>query len=412
MHKVISPVFLLLLGTLSFEFFVRFPYVVGSLNSQNMGALRHSHFFSIYPPASVMVFGMTLVFFALVVVLFAGLLTRPVYQVSDQAMSLPKVSSRVYIIGAGMVLAFVLTVLLVGPQILLEAFSSKRSELGDRGLLWVLLKVCVFSHLVACMFYIRMVQTKSRFDMMWFWLMLLILTLTTLIFSQRAILVTFALEFIYLQIILGTFKLRRNMLMLGLLVIVLVMISALRTRGEFQSIWDGGLAGLEAIVRSRYFFDFAKLGVVMQWADSVSWLGPISIGFLFEPFMADQVVFYKEIGPMISSEVYLHRHKSGVTPGGYLESLLSFGVVGGVFFFMVILIILLRIEAFLFKARVESLGVFLLVLMVVSKNSLFLNSSLGAYAFQVVLEGALLLACLPFLQSWRTQKPSPLHQMA
>ncbi len=402
--RVVSPLVILIFAATAFELMVRLPYVAYVMNSATTGNAVRVHFFSVYDPVDVIFIGLSLLACAVMLMALIVLVMRPVYSVPSVGFDLPRISAGIYVIAAAVFLASFAAVLMVGSQALLEAFSSKRSELGERGLLWALLKVAVFMHLVCCLLYIRAVQTGRTFDKVLFWASLVTLCSTTLVFSQRAILISFVIEMIYIQLLLGTFRLRRIFLIGLLVAAVLVAVSALRPGVQFASIWEGLLFGAERIVYSRYFFDFAKLGTVFLWDSETTWLGPVSVGFLFEPFLGDRVIFYKEIGPIIASEAYLYRTENGITPGAYLEAILSFGVVGGVLFLSLAIASFLALEKRIITGCFQSIGKLLFLLLIVSKFSLFLNSSFGAFAFQLTLETVLLCLCLPLLARWSPKR--------
>jgi hypothetical protein len=197
---------------------------------------------------------------------------------------------------------------------------------------------------------------------------------------------------VYLQVMLGTFRIARMVRIGGLIFAVLLTISILRPGITFDDWSDAVVFGLEKVLQSRYFLDFLKIGSAMVWDAQAPWLGPVSIAFLFEPFMPDKVIFYKELGPIIADEVYFYPGVTGgVTSGGLLEAILSFGPIGGIAFFAFLFHLFLRGERALLTHRHRSLTLTMAILLVVSKFSLFVNSSLGAFAYQTCLELALLM---------------------
>lgn len=111
---------------------------------------------------------------------------------------------------------------------------------------------------------------------------------------------------------------------------------------------------------------------------------------------------------MISSEVYLIRRINGVTPGLLLESILSFGYLFGMMFFITIIHCARLLETLLFKSPTLSLASTIVPILVLSKFNLALNSSLGAYTFQLVLEGFML--ALVLLLFGLSRKPAQSHR--
>lgn len=396
-RRIISPLLLFVVVLAVFEFTVRLPYVLYATDAPALGADAVVHFFGYAEPARVISLGLTIVVAATLATFIAFAVSGPLHHVSSDRQQAPLVHWSIYLIAPVFVAAAVLAVVSLGAEALIEDLSGKRSELGERGLTWVLLRLAVFCHLIAAIFYIRVVQTGSLFDKLMFLVVVLAVIGPAVVFSQRAILISFVLEIIYLQLILGTFNIRRFLRLAAFILPALILISALRPNAELTSLSDALLFGVEKAVQSRYFLDFAKIGAVMSWAELQPWMGPIVFGFIFEPFLGDQIIFYKETGPIIAEQVYLYRAQNGVTPGFLLESILSFGIPLGIMLFAAVMTAFLRIEKQMLQARSMTLGGLLFRLLIVSKVSLLLNSSLGAFSFQLVTEAVLLGAVVLFI---------------
>lgn len=392
---VLSPLIIFLVGLIAFEFLCRLPYAIHVMRTPEMGQTTQLHFFAASPPMSVIVMGMMLVGVVGLVSCFAGLSAGVRYDGPPKlGLEFPEVSSALYPIAVLFFAAAIGAVLSLGPEALIADISGKRAALGDHGGTWLMLRLAVFCHVILCLFYLRAHQTGQRRDWVGFAFALVLVILPAIVFSNRAILISVILEVIYLQILLGTFRLHRALRILAIIAPVLLLISILRPQAAFLSPGEAVLFGVEKILQSRYFFDFSKLGAVGLWAQEGPWLGPVSFGFLLEPFFGSQVIYYKELGPMIAREVYFYRGAHGVTPGAFLEGYLSFGLLGGAVFFGLIVYGFLRLERSFIERQKASLAGIFFPLLVLSKFSLLLNSSLGAFVFQTGTEAVLLALIL------------------
>lgn len=394
---IYSPTFFFLIFLVGVELFIRFPFLLATMNSPSSGHVDRLHFFSIYNPQDVITLGLMLISIVLVVIFGTNLFTPMRIRVQSQP-EIPAVPSSVYFVSFVVLAATGAAILSLGLDALLNSFSSKRSDLGERGLAWVLVKVGNFNHMVILLLYLRYLKYGKRFDQFLMVVSFLALAALSMVFSQRALLVSLVLGLFYIALLYGKLRLRTVLIAILSVAVVVTLISAFRPGTEFGSRTELLQEGMRRAIISRYFFDFAKLGTVLHWADGQPWIGPAVIGFIFEPFFGDQVLFYKEIGPLISDEVYLYRFDNGVTPGLLLESILSFGYVLGILFFGFVIQIFRWIEAGFFRSKSRGLLGVMVPLLLLSKFSLALNSSLGAFAFQAVLDGTMLLFALLFMR--------------
>lgn len=396
-RNVISPLLVFLALLVVFELCVRLPYVIYAMDAPELGTDAIVHFFGLNTPSRVIWLGLSIVILATLATFLAFGILGSFHRMPLSRPDFERVGWLIYPIGLMFLGVVVASVLSLGVEALAEDISGKRSEFGDRGMAWVMMRFAVFSHMIGAIFYIRMVQTGRMFDKAAFAISVLMVAVPAIVFSLRATIISFTLEILYLQLLFGTFQFRRFLRLAAVMLPALIAISALRPDAEFRSTFEAAMFGIEKAVQSRYFFDFAKIGTVMSWAETQPWVGPIVFGFVLEPFLGDQIIFYKEIGPMIAEQVYLYRGLTGVTPGFLLESTLSFGVPLGILLFVVVMSLFLMIERRMLETRSPSLAGLLFRLLLVSKVSLLLNSSLGAFAFQLIVEGVMLFAVLGFL---------------
>lgn len=389
--SLLSPIIFFLIMISAFELFLRLPYIYFLDKSSSATIAEKFHFFSYQNPQEVMLYGGGIIFLVLLSCVAISVIFKPVYQKERLYVSFQPIPKTIYFAALFFLVVTVLAIMSLGVEALEENLSRKRAELGESFVSWLLLRLSVFSHVIAVLFYIRMTQTAKKADKIAFLLCVLMVIVPAVVFSVRAIVISFMIELVYLQILLGTFNIRKLGYILLSLFPVLLLVSILRPNQESAGMLDAVVFGMEKILQSRYFFDISKLGTVTLWSLDQSWLGAVSLSFLFEPFFGDELLFYKELGPLIGQQVYLLRVAGGVTPGGLLEAVLSFGIIGGVFFFICMMSMYLKVENILFTKRKNSLFLVVLSVVFLSKFSLFLNSSLGAMTFQFLFETAVLV---------------------
>ena len=400
----VSPI-ILFLGVLTmFELCVRLPYVLYVRFSPELGYTISLHFFSANSPDAVIFIGLTILLVTAGMCLFLAVKSGLFYKFQNLKVPRLHIPWIIYPISLVFIGAAFLSIFLLGVTNVLDNLSGKRSEAGESFLLYICVKMANFCHVIAIIFYVKNLQKSSLIDRGLFLLATIALILPTIVFSQRAILIGFALELLYIQMIFKVFNLRGIFRIILTIIPVLLIISFLRpgnSAADF-TFFEALAASLEKVVSSRYFFDFTKLGTVTLWFMATPWLGPVSLNFLVEPFFPDSVYFYKEIGPIISDEAYHYRNKNGVTPGALMEGILSFGILGGILFFGLLFFFFIKTERrLLMKKKTTSTFEFFLMLLILSKFSLLVNSSLGAFVFQTVLEAAFLSAVFLTIGFWK-----------
>lgn len=392
--RVISPMFMLVVALIIFEFTIRLPYAYWVGTSGVKNAFERYRFFSSIPYQEVLYVGIGLLAVLSIFLAVLGISGRASYPAIKIERGLPPIGKSIYLWGLIFIIIVGSTIVLLGVDTVAEDISSKRQEVGYDGVLWFFLKMSMFSHVLVSLFYIRYMQTGKFVDLVMCILSFALVAIPAIVFSQRALIIAQVVEIIYIQMFFGTFNMRK-MVKISLLVSpVLLSISILRA-GLHE---DGSLTtvlfnGLEKIVQTRYFLDIAKLGTVSIWYLDEPWLGPVSIGFIFEFFNPDNIIFYKEIGPMIAYDVY-KEYTNGVTPGGLLEAIISFGYIGGLLFFIIALLVFFHLERRMLLATRWGALRFFIVMFALAKFPIFVNSSLGAFAFQVILESVFLFFLL------------------
>jgi len=397
-NQIRSPILIFVLLLFGIEFFFRLPYVLNVQASPHLNRKADIGFFSDFSSGTVIFTGVLLLVCAFVIISITAFLNKGVkYSAVD--IPIPKIPIFISIIAlilSGVSLYMISQVTAdIGYT---EDFdiSGKRS-FSDNRYLYFILKLSMFNHIVIALAYVRAIQTRGAFSWICFIIPTLIFGLTLTFISHRALLFVFVLEILYFQILLKRLNLRRLMFIGAALVILLLTITVLRTNQEYSNLLEAFVASINKALESRVFLDFTKLGVGYLWSTEINWIGPVSISFLFEPFFNTDIIFYRDLGKILSREAYNIRLESGITPGGYLEALLSFGVIGGGLFLGGIVYIFLFFERRLFEKK----GVFVTKVysvMALSKVALFLNSSFGALCFQLVTESLLFMVIIwPFI---------------
>jgi len=390
-----SPILIFLLLLFVFELFVRLPYVLSIQANPYLNRKAYTGFFSDFNSQSVIFTGVMLLVCGIIVTsIMAFLNARGKYDAAN--FSIP----RVPILISFMALILSAVSLYMISQLSADIayiedldISGKRSGFSDSFSLYMTLRLSMFNHIVIALAYVRAVQTRGVFSWFCFIIPALIFLLTLTFISHRALLFVFVLEIVYFQILLKKLNIRRIVVIGGALISLLLIITVLRTNQEYSNLLDAFSAAITKVIESRYFFDFTKLGVGYLWSTEVNWIGPVSISFLFEPFFPNDVIFYKDLGKILGRQAYNIHFESGVTPGGYLEALLSFGVIGGGLFLGGVLYIFLFFERRLFERK----GTFALkvyAIMVLAKIVLFLNSSFGTFCFQLLTESLLFMVII------------------
>lgn len=393
-ERVISPLFMLVVALVAFEFLTRLPYAYLVANSGLANAFERYRMFSSIPHQEVMYTGAALLGVLAVFLLAIGVLGTLSYPAASTKRSLPLIGRSIYVWALIFLIIIGSTIGLLGIDSLEENISSKRREVSEDGMLWFFAKMSMFSHVLVSLFYIRYLQTKTRQDLIVFMLTFVLLATPAIVFSLRAIIIALVIELIYIQIFFGIFNLRK-LIKISLMVFpVLIAITILRANlHEDSNIFIALINGFERLLQNRYFFDIIKLGTVSLWYFDEPWLGPVSIGFMLELFDPVSIIYYREIGPIIAYDVY-KEYNNGVTPGGFLEAILSFGYIGGLLFFGFVLSVFFYFERKMFLAHNWGALRFFIIMFALAKFPIFVNSSLGAFAFQVILESAFLIILL------------------
>lgn len=398
--QVKSPILFFIFLIVILELFFRLPYVLSIKANPFLNRKTYNGYFSNFSSETVINTGLILLACAILVMLIAASLNK-MGKYTAFEFKLPKIPFAISIIAlilSGFSLYMISQLSADIAYIEDIDISSKRSGFSDNLLLYLILRLSMFNHIVIALAYVRAIQTNGLFAWISFVIPALIFLITLTFISHRALLFVFVLEIAYLQILLRRLNMRR-IFILGLFLVSLILtITVLRVNQEHANLFEAIGFGIGKALQSRYFFDFTKLGVGFLWATEINWMGPISISFIFEPFFGEDILSYKDIGKILARRAFNIHVETGITPGGYLEALLSFGLIGGVLFFGLIFYIFLFFERYLFEAQIGfALKVYLIF--TISKIVLVLNSSFGAFCFQLFAETLLfILIVLPFLR--------------
>jgi hypothetical protein len=203
----------------------------------------------------------------------------------------------------------------------------------------------------------------------------------SLIFSQRAIIFVYAMEMIYAQYVFSTIRLKYLLRLFAVVGPALLMIAVLRGRASGFDFTEGLLLGLESVVRSRYFFDIARSGAVYIWQDIGGGIDFLALNFLLEPIIGSSVIYFKEVGSIAAYEIWGYE-MSGVTLGIVMEFIVSFGAVLSALLLLPFFFAFFRAES----SMLTSNSFFFIKLLFVGKILIALNSSLGSFTYQTLLE--------------------------
>lgn len=393
-NQIRSPIVLFILLLFLFELFFRLPYVLNTQANPHLNRKADLAFFSDFNSGTVVFTGLMLLACAFVVTSITVYFSKKgKYSALD--FSLPKIPiliSLIALILSGLSL-YMISQLTADVAYIDELDLSGKRSFSDSPTLYAILRLSMFNHIVIALAYVRAIQTRGIFSWICFLIPALIFLMTLTFISHRALLFVFVLEIVYFQILLKQINLRRILTISTGLLILILIITVMRTNQEYSNLLEAFGAAISKVIESRFFFDFTKLGVGYLWSTEINWIGPVSISFFFEPFFNTDVIFYKDLGKILSRDAYNIHLETGVTPGGYLESVLSFGVIGGGLFFGGLFYILLFFERRLFEKN-SSFVLKVYTIMILSKIPLFLNSSFGAFCFQLLSESLLFMVII------------------
>ncbi len=389
MRQTVSPIPVFFAAVCLFEFAFRLPYSIFMLSDPIENAdIIFRMFGGQDPQKSIFVGIVCLVSFCFIfsIVSFSGFKVPNYgrYRADEIDIGRP-----VYFLVAFVFLAALASAGTIGVVEILSDVSKKRQEVSAIGVTWILVKISLFAHIVACMAYVRFSLTGKRLDLLFFILACLSVVITSIVFSQRATIFVLLFELIFVQLFIGNFSLGRSLKFIFLSLTCVLTIGFLRPSASDASFLASALSNFERLLSVRYFMDFSKIGTVFSWSFDQPWLGLVNISFLGKPFADFLTMFYKDIGPFLASSVYIIDAKTGVTPGFALESLLSFGFVGGLSFFGLVIYIFARVEFRFFSSKIEPIAKWFLLL-ILGKFPLLINSSLGAFSFQLAIESLFL----------------------
>lgn len=404
--KNLTPIMWFLVALCGFEFFVRAPYMIWLVDNPYAPQSIRFQYFGIFEPWSVIGSGATITILATLVAFAAHSFAsfEPIHR-----------KYRNKLVGFGwqplaaiplLAVAAVVGIYLLGVQEISENISAKRDldslEMGV--LVYLLLKIALFSHVIAALCYMAFLGSRKKKYLILLGISTVITVITSVIFSQRALLFTLGFEIIYATYLFRGIKLRQLLVYATPFAVILVGIGALRALGGGNvDFVDAVLIGFDKVMSSRYFFNLGKLGAVYQWQQATGPIDFLSLNFFIEPFNPDETVFFKDVGRIVSTEVF-GLASSGVTLGLVSESILSFGLVFGILFCFVFFFTAFYFERRMLQGRQLNLVTFF----VIAKVPILLNTSLGSFLYQAILETILLLMIIPglrFVQLRTSKKP-------
>ncbi len=300
--------------------------------------------------------------------------------------------------------AFIGLVASIGTTSLLESLSTKR-DISGSPMIYVMMKVVYVSRIGALISILLIfLRSKVRFLVPFAILFGVILFASSVLLSNRSYLFGFFFE-IYILAKFSGLKIR-PMHILGAFLGLgsLMWISISRMGAKLEGLVDNvELFILGRLVEGRYLFDVTKIGEIGHWFEENEFgeFAPF-LTWLVAPFMS--VFSYKQMGPYISDKVY-GESTNGVTPGFYVELIISFGLLGSIVAIFIFALIFAALSKVVMSTVPPEFRLLLLA-MILAKLVLIFNSSLGAGAFSAFIDCAYLfvvavmLGCAKFLEVW------------
>jgi hypothetical protein len=390
-----TPLMWFILALCAFELFIRLPYLVWLANDNYIGYRVQFQYFSVYSPSAVIRDGVFVVLMTAAAALIAHALLQHNPLPRIRRMRLIELGWQFYAAAGGTVAAMLLGIYVLGPSELAENISSKRDldEIDAAVLLYLLLKISLFSHVLATLAYMAYLGSRKRYYLILTGIFVLVTMAVSLVFSQRALLFALGFEIVYVTHLYRGLNMRKLVIAALPFAFVLLAIGAVRAMGtEGGGLGEGALVAIDKLMSSRYFLHIAKVGTIYEWQRVAGEVDLLAFNFLVEPFAPDDTVYFKDIGRIVGLEVF-GTPTSGVTLGMVSEYILSFGAaIGSIFVFATLFVVFLAEKTMLQSARPS-----LIVFFALAKVPILLNTSLGSFIYQTALETVMLAAIIPGL---------------
>ena len=390
-----TPLMWFIIALCAFELLVRLPYLAWLADNSYISYKIRFHYFATFDPSDVMRDGTFIVLMTAAVALIAHSLV--------QHGSLPRIK-RMRLIGLGWQFyaaavvtcaATLLGIYLLGPSQIAENISAKRDldEIDAGLLLYLLLKIALFSHVIATLAYMAYLGSRRKVYLIPTGIFVLLTMTVSVIFSQRALLFALGFEIVYVTYLYRGLNVRKLVTYALPFALILLSIGALRAMGsDGASFGDAVLLAIDKLMSSRYFLNIAKVGSIYEWQRMAGEIDFLAVNFLVEPFAPEQTIYFKDVGRIIGAEVF-GLGSSGVTLGMVSEYLLSFGAAFGSLFVFATLFVMFTTEKLMLRsARPPIIAFFAL-----TKVPILLNTSLGSFIYQTAVESFMLLAIIPGL---------------
>lgn len=396
-----TPIMWFLMALCAFEFFIRLPYMIWLADNPYVNFGVRFQYFGRYDPWDVIFSGTTITLLALLAAYLAHSLVPHTPLRREFRAKLSGFGWPVYGMIGAVAVSAVLGIYLLGFQEISQNISAKRDldslELGF--LVYLMLKVSLFSHAVAALCYMAFLGSGQKKYILLFGFASIVTVVVSVIFSQRALLFTLGFEIIYITYLYRGLNLRKLVLYALPFAVVLIGIGALRALGSGNAdLGEAVLIGFDKVMSSRYFFNIGKLGAVYEWQLSAGAIDFLSLNFIAEVFGNEEVIFFKDVGRIVSTEVF-GLASSGVTLGLVSESVLSFGLFFGLLFCFAFFFLAFLGERSILQERQFSMVIFFAL----AKVPILLNTSLGSFLYQTILETILLLMIIPGLHFAQVQ---------
>jgi hypothetical protein len=390
-----TPLLWFILALCAFELFVRLPYLVWLADNSYVSYKIRFHYFASFSPSDVIRDGVFIVLMTAAVALIAHSLAqhRPIPRI--RRMRLIGMGWQFYAAAAATCFATVAGIYLLGPSEIAQNISAKRDldEIEASVLLYLLLKIALFSHVIATLAYMAYLGSGRKAYLILTGFFALLTMAVSIIFSQRALLFALGFEIVYVTYLYRGLNIRKLVAYALPFALVLVGIGAVRALGTGQaSLGDAVLLGIDKVMSSRYFLNIAKIGTIYEWQRIVGEIDFLALNFFVEPFAPKETVYFKDVGRIVGAEVF-GTASSGVTLGLISEFVLSFGAAIASLFIFATFFVMFTTEKLMLKAARPSMVAFFAL----TKVPILLNTSLGSFIYQTALETFMLLLIIPGL---------------
>jgi hypothetical protein len=380
-----STLLVLIIMMYALELF-RVPFLLLASVTNGYTAVQLHTFFSDFDEIEVVKTGMTVTTLAFAIFVLAFLMLND-WQLrtvaNEKQLVNVKVNPVVWLLVLVPLVATFFAVQSIGFQEVSEDFSSKRSMDQTDGfiLTYIYFRLSLMGHIAGAVMLYLYLSTKANAYILAFIFLTTTFFIAAIIFSQRQIILVCFLEYYLVLQFMGKVS-RVTKIWAGISCFLIIFaLTVFRGASNNMSTNEQLNLFLSKVEGSRYFLDFTRHGTVLLWLEQSN----IKLNLILTPvwnyMWSASDIGAKEIGYIIASNVYWMANPGGVTTGAVLDSIISFGFVGGSFFIFTFAYL------FFFMEKRAISGAFSITSIVfVGKSLIFLNSSFDSFVFAFSIE--------------------------